>query len=220
MDQTAYFEQMRQKRRAEILEEARQMILAEGPMTFTMQNLSKRLDISNVTLYKYFKNSEDLLRTLYLETSQKYGGYSGSRISEETPLEAFLQNIRFSLDEYLECRKDMALLTTLSLFGRTFGEASENLFGETFCKKEITLLAEAQRQGQVRDDLPVEEVFRFFSGPLFLLSAPHRPDDGARIPGAKGNDFLAEKGIARHDPRLPDRTSGRSTPVKKTPARH
>ena len=111
MDQTAYFEQMRQKRRAEILEEARQMILAEGPMTFTMQNLSKRLDISNVTLYKYFKNSEDLLRTLYLETSQKYGGYSGSRISEETPLEAFLQNIRFSLDEYLECRKDMALLS-------------------------------------------------------------------------------------------------------------
>lgn len=122
MDQTAYFEQMRQKRRAEILEEARQMILAEGPMTFTMQNLSKRLDISNVTLYKYFKNSEDLLRTLYLETSQKYGGYSGSRISEETPLEAFLQNIRFSLDEYLECRKDMALLTTLSLFGRTFAK--------------------------------------------------------------------------------------------------
>ena len=54
MDQTAYFEQMRQKRRAEILAEARQMILAEGPMTFTMQNLSKRLDISNVTLYKYF----------------------------------------------------------------------------------------------------------------------------------------------------------------------
>ena len=74
-----------------------------------------------------------------------------------------LQNIRFSLDEYLECRKDMALLTTLSLFGRTFGEASENLFGETFCKKEITLLAEAQRQGQVRDDLPVEEVFRFLA---------------------------------------------------------
>ena len=58
MDQTAYFEQMRQKRRAEILEEARQMILAEGPMTFTMQNLSKRLDISNVTLYKYFKKSD------------------------------------------------------------------------------------------------------------------------------------------------------------------
>ena len=163
MDQTAYFEQMRQKRRAEILEEARQMILAEGPMTFTMQNLSKRLDISNVTLYKYLKNGEDLLRTLYLETSQKYGGYSGSRISEETPLEAFLQNIRFSLDEYLECREDMALLTTLSLFGRTFGEASENLFGETFCKKEIALLAEAQRQGQVRDDLPVEEVFRFLA---------------------------------------------------------
>ena len=58
MDQTAYFEQMRQKRRAEILAEARQMILAEGPMTFTMQNLSKRLDISNVTLYKYFKTAK------------------------------------------------------------------------------------------------------------------------------------------------------------------
>lgn len=161
MDQTAYFEQMRQKRRAEILAETRQMILTDGPMAFTMQNLAKRLDISNVTLYKYFKNSEDLLQTLYLETSQKYGGYSGSRISEGTPLEAFLQNIRFSLDEYLECREDMALLTTLSLLGHTFGESSENLFGETFCKREIALLAEARRQGQIRGDLSPGETFSF-----------------------------------------------------------
>ena len=161
MDQTAYFEQMRQKRRAEILEEARQMILSEGPMAFTMQNLAKRLDISNVTLYKYFKNSEDLLQTLYLETAQKYSGYAGSRILGQEALEAFLRNIRFSLDEYLECREDLALLTVLSLLERASGEVSDNLFGETFRDKETALLEEARRQGQIRGDLPVSETFRF-----------------------------------------------------------
>ena len=91
-------------------------------MTFTMQNLSKRLDISNVTLYKYLKQrrspsnliSGNLAEIWRIQRLPYLGGNTAG---------SFLQNIRFSLDEYLECREDMALLTTLSLFGRTFGEA-------------------------------------------------------------------------------------------------
>ena len=59
MDQTAYFNQMREKRKKEILSAARKMLLKDGPASFTMQNLAKNLDISTVTLYKYFKNMED-----------------------------------------------------------------------------------------------------------------------------------------------------------------
>ena len=56
MDQTAYFEQMRQKRRSEILETARRMILDQGLFSFSMQGLAQTLDVSTVTLYKYYKN--------------------------------------------------------------------------------------------------------------------------------------------------------------------
>ena len=143
MDQTAYFEQMRQKRRSEILAKARQMILAEGPMTFTMQNLAKSLDISNVTLYKYFKNSEDLLRTLYQETAKQYSISQVLYPQDGSPLDTFLQNIRFSLDEYLESREDTALLVILSLCGRASGEALGDLFDEPFCEKETLLLSRA-----------------------------------------------------------------------------
>ena len=50
MDQTAYFNQMREKRKKEILSAARKMLLKDGPASFTMQNLAKKLDISTVTL--------------------------------------------------------------------------------------------------------------------------------------------------------------------------
>ena len=65
MDQTAYFEQMRQKRRSEILETARRMILDQGLFSFSMQGLAQTLDVSTVTLYKYYKNSIAIIEDLY-----------------------------------------------------------------------------------------------------------------------------------------------------------
>ena len=69
MDQTAYFEQMRQKRRSEILETARQMILDQGLFSFSMQGLAQTLDVSTVTLYKYYKNSIASIEDLYQTTT-------------------------------------------------------------------------------------------------------------------------------------------------------
>ena len=69
MDQTAYFEQMRQKRRSEILETARQLIMEQGLASFSMQGLAQTLDISTVTLYKYYKNSIAVMEDLYQLTA-------------------------------------------------------------------------------------------------------------------------------------------------------
>ena len=69
MDQSAYFEQIRRKRREEILDAARAMILAAGMDSFNIQKLARRLDISAVTLYKYFKNSDDILLALQRRSS-------------------------------------------------------------------------------------------------------------------------------------------------------
>ena len=98
MDQAAYFNQMREKRKHEILTAARKMLLKDGTASFTMQKLAKKLDISTVTLYKYFKNMEDVMtaiadeiipRTvaLTLDENEKII-QSYSHIS---PLEQFLQ---------------------------------------------------------------------------------------------------------------------------------
>lgn len=41
MDQAAYFNQMREKRKHEILTAARKMLLKDGTASFTMQKLAK-----------------------------------------------------------------------------------------------------------------------------------------------------------------------------------
>ena len=69
MDQTAYFEQMRQERRSEILETTRQLIMEQGLASFSMQGLAQTLDISTVTLYKYYKNSIAVMEDLYQLTA-------------------------------------------------------------------------------------------------------------------------------------------------------
>ena len=58
MDKAAYFEQLRQKRRNDILDAAQDMILQQGMDDFNIQQLARKLDLSTVTLYKYFKKSE------------------------------------------------------------------------------------------------------------------------------------------------------------------
>jgi len=70
MDQSAYFEQMRNKRKTEILCAARKLMLAFGPDAFNMQQLARTLDISTVTLYKYYKNSDDIVLALQQDILQ------------------------------------------------------------------------------------------------------------------------------------------------------
>ncbi len=73
MDKAAYFEQLRQKRRNDILDAAQDMILQQGMDDFNIQQLARKLDLSTVTLYKYFKNSEDIalaLQERILETQK------------------------------------------------------------------------------------------------------------------------------------------------------
>lgn len=43
------------------------MIVAQGIDTFNIQQLARKLDISTVTLYKYFKNSDDIISALQKE---------------------------------------------------------------------------------------------------------------------------------------------------------
>ena len=93
MDQSAYFEQIRRKRREEILDAARAMILAAGMDSFNIQKLARRLDISAVTLYKYFKNSDDILLALQKEILGQWTPTYQNFSSGENALDDFLRFI-------------------------------------------------------------------------------------------------------------------------------
>ena len=122
MDQTAYFEQMRQKRRSEILETARRMILDQGLFSFSMQGLAQTLDVSTVTLYKYYKNSIAIIEDLYQATTGTL----------KKPENLALEYISLILDDMICRREDFRLVMTLGLYIYPADPVTEILPAEPF----------------------------------------------------------------------------------------
>lgn len=112
MDQTAYFAQMRKKRKTEILISARKMFLTEGIAAFNIQQLARNLDISTVTLYKYFKNSDDILKALQKQILQdlQTDSFSDTIPAGKDSLDSLQQLLETFYTEILKRKEDLSLL--------------------------------------------------------------------------------------------------------------
>lgn len=166
MDKTAYFEQMRQKRRNEILDAARKMILTHGIDAFNIQQLARELDISTVTLYKYFKNSEDIILALQeqIATTQhispvEYG-------DDDNPLDLFLDFHRAFYRDILKHRENVTLLALFEVYLR--GKPQYEQGGQLFSpySSQIVdflsnLLKDAKAKGLISSSVQTEETLDF-----------------------------------------------------------
>ena len=157
MDQTAYFNQMREKRKKEILSAARKMLLKDGPASFTMQNLAKNLDISTVTLYKYFKNMDDVLSALKDEiiphtVAQTLDANETLALSQTkgSALEQFLLLFHSFLNEIFKHKDDLTLLLLIETYTQDTPVSKRQsdtitLYSEALDKQAELLLTEAQQ---------------------------------------------------------------------------
>lgn len=173
MDQTAYFNQMREKRKNEILAAARKMLLKDGAVSFTMQKLAKKLDISTVTLYKYFKNMEDVMtaiadeiipRTvaLTLDENEKIM-QSYSHIS---PLEQFLQLFHSFLSETLKHKDDLTLLLLIDTYTQDTPTTQKQSDKIALCTDALNtrtkqLLLQALKNGELKKDIDIARSLNF-----------------------------------------------------------
>ena len=132
MDQTAYFEQMRQKRRSEILETARQMILTQGLSSFSMQGLAQTLDVSTVTLYKYYKNSNGIIEDLYRTTTGTLFQFPDLFPSKKAPKALALERFSLIAHHMISRKEDFRLIMTLGLYLYPCDLAADILPAETF----------------------------------------------------------------------------------------
>lgn len=132
MDQTAYFEQMRQKRRGEILETARQMILTQGLSSFSMQGLAQALDVSTVTLYKYYKNSSAVIGDLYQTTANTLYQFPDFFPGKKTDREITMELLSLILDDMVDRKEDFRLVLTLGLYLYPSDEITEILPAKPF----------------------------------------------------------------------------------------
>lgn len=168
MDKTAYFEQMRQKRRNDILDAAKRMILTHGIDDFNIQQLTRELDISTVTLYKYFKNSEDIILALQeqIAAAQQFSPVEYS--SDDNPLDLFLDFHRAFFRDVLKHRENVTLLVLFEVYLR--GKPQYKQSGQLFSpySSQIydflsTLLEDAKIKGLISSSVQVKETFDFIS---------------------------------------------------------
>lgn len=171
MDKTAYFEQMRRKRRDEILTAAREMIIKQGISAFNIQQLARSLDISTVTLYKYFKNIDDIMFALkeqIIEDSFSMLIFDSDSSKDKTALDAFLNLTQNFYDEVIKRRDDVTLLLLFEVHRRNISasDAEENVFyayTEKLCKKMTQLLELAKVDGSAKSDLNIPGAIQFIT---------------------------------------------------------
>lgn len=172
MDQTAYFEQMRRKRRTEILNAARNMVLSQGIAVFNIQQLARELDISTVTLYKYFKNSNDIMLALKEQILQDTLNRilpGGQPDTQENPLEAFLHLLRSFYAETLKHQDDIALLLLFEMHAHSLPSSEAqgsplNPYLDRLTTDMELLLTNAKAEGYVKADLDISEALQFITG--------------------------------------------------------
>lgn len=158
MDQTAYFEQMRQKRRDEILAAAKNLILKEGLDAFHMQRLARELDISTVTLYKYFKNSDDVMSAVQKQILDSGDLFMQRASVQKDAMERLLQTIR---NFYMNALEQRDAMTLLFLFQVQSKEAGEDMFARKMYEVLYGMLEEAKQGGKINSGLKLKSTVDF-----------------------------------------------------------
>lgn len=174
MDQSAYFEQIRQKRRTDILAAARTMIVAQGIDTFNIQQLARKLDISTVTLYKYFKNSDDIISALQKEIIGQWKPAYRDFPSTGNALNDFLHFWESFFMDALEHQEDLSLLLLFQVHSRnqTESDAPEQLpqpYMDGLSAFLTGLLARAGEEGLLKPGLDPDTAVQFTCGLNFAM---------------------------------------------------
>lgn len=171
MDKTAYFEQMRRRRRDEILAAAREMILKQGVSAFNIQQLARSLDISTVTLYKYFKNADDIMLALkeqIIDEAFAMSAFTEQEAEDKNALDSALKLLHSFYDNVLNSRGDITLLLLFEVHTRSLpsSEAGKSVFyayTEKFTQKLEELLTLAKESGSTRADLNIPGAVHFIT---------------------------------------------------------
>lgn len=167
MDQSAYFNNMRQKRKKEIITAARKMLLKSGTAAFSMQKLANNLDISTVTLYKYFKNMEDILSAIAEEiisdtidlTLEKNKKSETSEFNGSS-LDRFLLLFHSFFCESLAHKDDLTLLVIINTYTRNANTDKKlpdkiAFYTESLNTKAEQLLLSAEKKGELKKGIQI-----------------------------------------------------------------
>ncbi len=162
MEQSAYFEQMRNNRKDEILQAAKEIFLTQGIQDFSMQQLAQQLDISTVTLYKYFKNMDDIIDALQEEvvepTMARILTISSSEKEETDPVDALTDLLQNFFDAVLKDQDNVALMLLFEVHSRNQSQVTYEQLHTLPNTNDVSahmaeLIDEGKKNGIIRPEL-------------------------------------------------------------------
>ena len=154
-----------------VREKAIEMIVNEGFDGMSMQKLAKAADVSPATIYLYFKNREDMLNQLYLETEKRFyesslKGFDPERMSFEEGLwHQWKTRFKNITDDpkgfrFMEQFKHSPLINRSSMYGSQFKEAMSKFVQNAIKRKELI-------------EIPRETYWALAYGPFYTLVKFH-----------------------------------------------
>jgi AcrR family transcriptional regulator len=92
-------ERHKESLRQEILDAAREILLAEGYAYLSMRRIAERIEYSPTTIYLYFKNKDDILYHLCVETLERqFVAFNAAGVGQPSPLLRLRATLRAYVD--------------------------------------------------------------------------------------------------------------------------
>ncbi|MCY2926738.1 MAG: helix-turn-helix domain containing protein [Planctomycetota bacterium] len=190
MTVTAKKNTLRERRHAAtaeaMLEAAEHVMVAQGYELTTMQDIAREAGCAAGTFYLYFKNKQELFEALLVRHLQAIYAASEAKMALVTdPLEKIHQSM-VSAVQY--CQEHVGFLqVALTAMPLRHQAMHERLAGmgysqpQQFRRMTEGYLRQAQKQGRVRRDIPVDVLYHFIDAAIFsfmetVSAAPGRPN--------------------------------------------
>ncbi|MDD3001204.1 MAG: TetR/AcrR family transcriptional regulator [Candidatus Riflebacteria bacterium] len=156
------------KRQKEIIDTALNLTAKGGIQNLTIRNLAENLGITEPAIYRHFKNKSEIVKTM-IKNFEVAGNQKIASVSNEgiTGVEKFVKS-RFSL---VAANPPLAKVLFSEELFMDEPEYSELLISMMHKHKNSlkVMLLKAQEDGDIRNDIEFDMLFRLIMGPVRLL---------------------------------------------------
>jgi AcrR family transcriptional regulator len=160
-------------KRTDILNAALYLFSENGFHGTPMTLLAKKANVGMGTIYRYFKNKEEVINALYKELKGQINRAIRENLSsKETPVrEQFITIFKSLLEFYIQHPQKFKFIEQYSY--SPFITRSTKEAVSTVCIEPLTSFFEYGIKRQVIKDLPIELIFAMANGPVICLAKMH-----------------------------------------------
>lgn len=159
-------ERKKEETKSSIIHCALELFRAKGFPETSMEEIAEKADISKGTLYNYFENKESILSAYVQSVIMSFGKEMESQLKEHRGIEAQLRLLLDFRHDFFGKDPELTAIYLSFRMQTLFNIPSANPFNHPHRsgleKVILNMIAEAQKNGEVRKDIPTLVLARNF----------------------------------------------------------